>query len=1004
MDGTSLARLPQAPPPNGGWRVVVTAAALLSVVLGLLALSLARTQAGAHGDLEQRLRDRAEVSATMTGSIFTSIADQSRADSSKRLGGRLTREALDQQRRRGHLAYLVVTDGRGRVIGKSSGAPRRWRPSADRSLPRGREPITLSNVLAHGRSKVIEWAIPFKARDGMRVQVAGLRAKTMAEFLTQSVGKALRLHGGRTHVVDGNDRVIGSTTGAAVGTPLGDGGLAGALRRGRRGDYGKDRYFTSARVGHSPWRVVLSGTREALFTPVSGGRRWLPWAIFAALVAASCLSLFLIRRSTAHASRLNEANLELGRANEALHEAQAVGHIGSWEWDLVSDRMNWSEELHRIVGVSAAEMSKSFEGRLEYLHPDDRDRARSTLARALEDRTGFAYEERIVRADGEERIVYTRGDVVTDDRNEPVRLIGVCQDVTERRRAELAAAEAEERFRRAFEHGPVGMALLDVRGDSEGAFLHVNPSLCEIAGRDVADLLRKRWREVVHPHDVPATDETLRRLATDGAGSNSIEQRFVRPDGRLVWVNVSAALVRDGNGAPLYAVVQAQDVSERKRFEGQLQHLADHDPLTGLFNRRRFQAELERQLSASVRYRDTGAVVIIDLDQFKYVNDTLGHAAGDDLLGRVGALLRERLRATDVVARLGGDEFAVMLPRADEAEALEVANGLLQRMRDSAVALGSDGPVRLTASIGIALFGHRGAREADAALVNADIAMYQAKQNGRDRAEVIATAEIEQMRMKTHLAWSQAIRNAIESDGFVVHAQPILDLRSGEITAQELLLRMVGDDGELVPPAAFLDVAEQSGLIQAIDTWVIRRAVQLLQETRLDEQSCRLQVNVSGSSVTDPEILRVVEEEISRASIDPRNLVFEITETSAIVNIEKAKRFAEAVGRLGCSTALDDFGAGFGSFYYLKHLPFDCLKIDGEFIRNLPESRSDQLTVKAMVEIAHGLGKQVIAEFVEDPETLEMLRGYDVDYAQGYQVGKPAPFAGGRALAARPLE
>jgi diguanylate cyclase (GGDEF)-like protein len=471
--------------------------------------------------------------------------------------------------------------------------------------------------------------------------------------------------------------------------------------------------------------------------------------------------------------------------------------------------------------------------------------------------------------------------------------------------------------------------------------------------------------------------------------SFAMEKRTLRPDGEAVWTSVNASLVRGVVGDPLYAIVQVQDVSERKRFEGQLQYLADHDPLTGLFNRRRFEGELARQVSFNSRYGPTGAVLVVDLDHFKYVNDTLGHAIGDELIGRVGSLLRDRLRETDVVARLGGDEFAILLPSADEEQARRVGDDIVQAVRTQAVVMSADRTSRVTACVGIAMFGQEFDVGHEAVLVNADIAMYEAKEAGRDRCVLLDATEGPQTQMRARLTWSERIRSALEHDRFELFQQPILDVRKGEVTHHELLVRLPGESGELIPPGTFLYIAEQFGMIQAIDRWVVTQAAGLIKRLHEEGNPVTLSVNLSGVSITDPALLETVERVIGETRIDPHALIFEVTETAAIVNIEKARRFAERLGELGCAFALDDFGAGFGSFYYLKHLPFDYLKIDGDFIRQLPTSKADQLTVKAIVQIAHGLGKRTVAEFVGDEQTLRLLGRFGVDYAQGYYTGKP---------------
>ena len=461
-----------------------------------------------------------------------------------------------------------------------------------------------------------------------------------------------------------------------------------------------------------------------------------------------------------------------------------------------------------------------------------------------------------------------------------------------------------------------------------------------------------------------------------------------------VWASVSLALVRDGEGRALHAILQIQDVSERKHFEERLQHMADHDPLTGLFNRRRFAQELGKHAAQADRYGAEGALLVIDLDHFKYVNDSLGHAAGDELILSVATLLRGRLRDSDTLARLGGDEFAVLLPKATKDEAHKVSGQLLKSIRDHAVVFSGERPRRITASAGVAMFGDGQGDDGSEILVNADLAMYDAKEAGRDRTELYASDQHSQARTKGRVAWADRIRAALDEERFVLHAQPIVDLRDGSSARYELLLRMVDDAGDLIPPGAFLYVAEQIGLIETIDRWVAGRAIELLAEQVALGHDVTLEVNLSGRSIGDDELLERIQATIAEHRVDPGALVFEITETAAVANVHRARGFAERLADLGCQFALDDFGAGFGSFYYLKHLPFDFLKIDGEFVRSCLADRTDQLVIEAVVDIARGLGKQTIAECVENEETALLLRKKGVDFGQGYWFARPGAAAG----------
>lgn len=429
---------------------------------------------------------------------------------------------------------------------------------------------------------------------------------------------------------------------------------------------------------------------------------------------------------------------------------------------------------------------------------------------------------------------------------------------------------------------------------------------------------------------------------------------------------------------------------ELRRSRDHLEHLASHDPLTDLPNRRSLEASLDRLVVTSRERRMHGAVVVIDLDGFKYVNDSRGHALGDVLLVQVAQLLRRTLRPRDVLGRLGGDEFAVLLADTDAEEAEAVVQRLLDALRTGVLLVDGGRAVRTTASMGLAVFGPDSRLSGEQLLVDADVAMYDAKEAGRDRLALSSGSDPHQIELRERHTWLERVRDAVEHDRFVLHAQPIMDLRTNEICRHELLLRMIAEDGGIVMPGAFLGVAERGGVIGAVDRWVIRRAFAMLREEQAAGRRPRFSVNLSGASVGDPEVLALVERELATLVESHGAMLFEVTETAAVVDLERARQFAERLRSLGCSLALDDFGSGYGSFAYLKHLPFDVLKIDGQFVRGLVRSAEDQAVVTALVTIAQALGKVTVAEFVEDARTLELLRELGVNEAQGYYVGRPA--------------
>ena len=414
------------------------------------------------------------------------------------------------------------------------------------------------------------------------------------------------------------------------------------------------------------------------------------------------------------------------------------------------------------------------------------------------------------------------------------------------------------------------------------------------------------------------------------------------------------------------------DLTERKKLERNLQYLADHDPLTGLYSRRRFTDELERQLRLVSRDKRPPALVIFDVDHLKTVNDTHGHAAGDALLKGFADVLRERARATDIAARLSGDEFAVILPEAGEADALTVARDIRALLRVSS------GSSAVTVSAGIVILtqSHRNNRRRDARLRR-----HRALRSQRARRRPGPPLQ-RASRRRSHLG--KRIHAAITHHRLVLHSQPIIDLRTGQVTHHELLIRMLGDDGELIAPSRFIPTAERFGLIGEIDRWVTDGGL------RLATTGTPVAINLSGHSIGDDAIITATHEAVARG-LQPGTVIFEITETAALGNLAAASAFAATLNADGCAVALDDFGTGFGSFTYLKHIPARYLKIDIDFIHDLTTSATDKEVVKAIVGIARSLGKQTIAEGVENAETLALLREYGVDYAQGFHFARPRP-------------
>ena len=545
------------------------------------------------------------------------------------------------------------------------------------------------------------------------------------------------------------------------------------------------------------------------------------------------------------------------------------------------------------------------------------------------------------------------------------------------------ARTANERVERLFDNAPHGVALLD----PEGTVVRVNTALAVIVGLEPPDMVGHPFKSFETPGEDAISDH-VERLMSHRSEIMDAECRLRDSGGNDVAVALSSTVVQDPQIGDI-VMVNVVDVSDRRRYLDRLAHLADHDVLTGLANRRRFESELERHLDRCRRHGPSGALLLLDLDNFKQVNDSLGHNAGDQLLVTIAGLLRRSIRTTDVVARVGGDEFAIMLTDADQAAAQRVADLVVERIRDHAATL--DGVRRhVSASVGAVTFAAAAEHSADI-LALADMTMYDAKESGRNRVALLAEGEGRGPRSSMRLQWQSRIEEALEHDRFALHFQPIMDMKTGRIDSAEVLLRLRGEDGELVPPGRFVYIAERAGLMPRVDRWVLDRSLEMLAQLRQIVPDFCLEVNISGASMGDPAVEQTILSALQRFEVDPHALILEITETSAVADVALAREFAERMAALGCRFALDDFGAGFGSFYYLKHLIFDYVKIDGEFVAHVHRSSVDRTIVRSIVGIARDLGKQTVAEFVSDPEILEVVRAEGVDYAQGFLIGKPVP-------------
>jgi diguanylate cyclase (GGDEF)-like protein len=507
-----------------------------------------------------------------------------------------------------------------------------------------------------------------------------------------------------------------------------------------------------------------------------------------------------------------------------------------------------------------------------------------------------------------------------------------------------ARARAEHELALVLEHSPAAIFLRS----TDRRFLTTNAAFDEL-GQEL-DGVHESEQQVLDGETVTVEASAM----TDGAERKLSIVKFplLDADGRVYGIGGIA-----------------HDVTERERIEAELRYMSDHDSLTGVLTRTRLITELDLVLRDSARYR-RAAVLSVDLDHLELANDTHGHTTGDAMLKELAETLKAAAREAGLVARLGGDEFAVVLPRTTLDQALAVAGDIRTRLA------ARQARPAITASIGIAGFGGGAATAPNEVLACANMALYEAKRAGGDQARLYTGEPTGTMN------WVQQIQTALEQERFVLYGQPIYDLRTGDVVHHELLLRMLDDAGEIVPPAAFLPVAERFGLIREIDRWVTQEGL------RIAAGGGGVAINLSGQSIGEQPIVDVTDRAL-RNGLDPALVMFEITETAAMTNVSTARPFSETLDSMGCSVALDDFGTGFSSFAYLKHMSTKYLKIDMEFVRGLTTSEADRRIVESIIQVAHTHDKLTIAEGVEDAATLERLKELGADYAQGYHLGKP---------------
>ena len=699
-------------------------------------------------------------------------------------------------------------------------------------------------------------------------------------------------------------------------------------------------------------------------------------------------------------------NVERAQENEARFHAIADYTHDMEFWLSPEGKLLWvNPSVDRMLGYTVSECMTQMDFPADTIHPEDRVAADFQLRQALRGTSGQGYTMRVCRKDGGHfwavvnwQPIHDHGGIYQGIRASIHSIDDLKATEANLRQAinELRIAETlqgkyleeteQERARLVSLLSAMNLGILFVAAD--GQVLYNNPAFCRMWLIDEAqNLIGQPAREVLTQSATALArpdhfSKHLMSVLETRELSDSFEIQM--SDGRLI--TELDYPVRDREGRFLGHLWIYEDVTRERQTAEQLVYLAERDALTGLYNRHRFQQELARTMLESDRHQTPCAVMFFDLDEFKTINDTYGHRAGDALLIRVAGEISSLVRRNEVLARLGGDEFALLLPGVQGSEAEALADRVVRSIAQIPFRFEGQN-LRATTSLGIAYYPEHSI-DADDLVARADIAMYQAKDAGKNTWRVFRANIEADTEMRTRLSWSERISNALDKGLFQLHYQGVYRSEDSGLSHLEALIRMTDERNPdlLIMPGHFIHLAEKSNRILDIDRWVIREVLRMLAE---NPNIPSIALNLSGRSLSEPSLPQFIGDALRSTGTSPSRLIVEITETAAVSDLHDAQHMITSLRQLGCGVCLDDFGVGFASFAYLKHLHVDTIKIDGIFIRNLVNDPDNQLFVQAMVSVALGLGKSVVAEYVEDAPTLALLRRFGVDLVQGYHLDRP---------------
>ncbi|TAK50413.1 MAG: EAL domain-containing protein [Betaproteobacteria bacterium] len=694
------------------------------------------------------------------------------------------------------------------------------------------------------------------------------------------------------------------------------------------------------------------------------------------------------------------AELDLMEAKQRLQLALEASSVSIWDTDLRTGRVYLSDGWAKLLGEPPGETRTTLEALMALAHPDDLPAAVAASAAVMKGRAEqYSEEHRVRTRSGEWRWVRSGGRVIERDRGgRALRMAGTNVDITERKHAEDALRLSEDRLQYAVRGSGAGIWDWNAAEDR----YYMSPRLKQMMGYEDAELPNRREEllQRIHPEDRPRVDDAIHGHFSERK-PYEIEYRLLRKDGSHVWVRSVGEAVWGADGRVLRFAGSTVDIEAQKSAETKLAHLAHHDMLTGLPNRNLLLDRLPQLLSRGRRNRSSVGIMLIDLDRFKLVNDTLGHTVGDQLLVEVARRLQECTRGGDTVARLGGDEFAVLLPDMPDAQkARTVAQKILDRLGMPMLLDGHE--VYVNASIGITVYPDD-SEDQDTLIRNADVAMYSAKEQGRANY-LFFNAEMNR-RTSQFLELESRLRQAQARNEFVLHYQPRIGIGSGRITGAEALLRWRPAGSEqLVAPLEFVPLLEETGMIVAVGEWVLGSVFEQVRRWQAQGQGAvPVAVNVSPRQFQRRELVPALRRLLAETGIAPKLIELEITETLVMMDTDYSVAAMQDINELGVPLAIDDFGTGYSSLAYLKRFAINRLKIDRSFIRDLASDADDAAIITAVVAMAHKLGFGVVAEGVETREQFDFLRASGCDEYQGNLYSPAVPVEQFEALLAAPV-